>query len=241
MANIRGTAGKDTLNGTSLADVILGGGDDDTIDGGAGNDKMFGETGNDTFLGGDGVDTMDGGADVDTVTYAQSTSGVKVSLATGNGSGGQAEGDTLISIENLTGSQHRDFLFGSDGSNTINGGQGNDLISAGGGNDVVFGGTGNDVLSGGGGSDTFVFSSGHFFGGNNNGADIITDFQVGVDVLEFRSGGWAGHVESLNDLSFSQVGNDTVISFGNQGELITMTGVNVAELHLHASTDFLFS
>ena len=76
---------------------------------------MFGETGNDTFLGGDGVDTMDGGADVDTVTYAQSTSGVKVSLATGNGSGGQAEGDTLISIENLTGSQHRDFLFGSDG------------------------------------------------------------------------------------------------------------------------------
>ena len=70
---------------------------------------------------------------------------------------------------------------------------------------------------------------------------MITDFQVGVDVLEFRSGGWARPVESLNDLSFSQVGNDTVISFGNHGESITLTGVNVAELHLHASTDFLFS
>jgi hypothetical protein len=62
-----------------------------------------------------------------------------------------------------------------------------------------------------------------------------------VDVLEFRTSGWGGHVESLNDLSFSQVGNDTVISYGNQGESITLTGVNVAELHLHASTDFLFS
>ena len=47
--------------------------------------------------------------------------------------------------------------------------------------------------------------------------------------------------ESLNDLSFSQVGNDTVISFGNYGESITLTGVSVAQLHLHASTDFLFS
>jgi Ca2+-binding RTX toxin-like protein len=241
MATIKGTAGKDTLVGTSLADTIFGGADDDTIDGGAGIDKMFGDTGNDTFLGGDGADTMDGGADVDTVTYAQSTSGVKVSLATGLGYGGQAEGDTLISIENVTGTQYRDILVGSEGRNTINGGQGNDLISAGGDNDVVIGGYGNDVLGGGSGSDTFVFSSAHFFGGNNNGVDVITDFQVGVDVLEFRTSGWSGHVESLNDLSFSQVGNDTVISFGNQGESITLTGVNLAELHLHASTDFLFS
>jgi large repetitive protein len=242
MATIKGTAGKDTLVGTSLADTIFGGADNDTIDGGAGNDKMFGETGNDTFLGGEGADTMDGGADVDTVTYAQSTSGVKVNLATGLGYSGQAEGDTLINIENVTGSQYRDYLFGSDGSNTINGGQGNDVISAGGGNDVVIGGNGNDVLGGGSGSDTFVFSSGHFFGVNNNGVDVITDFEVGVDVLEFRSSGWGGgHVESLDDLSFNQVGNDTVISFGNQGESITLTGVNVAELHLHALTDFLFS
>ena len=74
--------------------------------------------------------------------------------------------------------------------------------------------------------------------------DVIADFQVGVDVLEFRSGGWGAPqstVDSLDDLSFSQVGNDTVISFGYYGESITLTGVNLAELHLHASTDFLFS
>jgi Ca2+-binding RTX toxin-like protein len=242
MATIRGTAGKDTLVGTTLADNIFGGADDDSIDGGKGNDMLFGEAGNDTFLGGDGADTMDGGADVDTVSYAASTSGVKVSLATGLGSGGHAEGDKFISIENLTGSQYRDYLFGSEGRNTIDGGKGDDVISAGGDNDVLRGGAGNDMLTGGTGSDTFVFTSANFFfNGDHNGDDVITDFQVGVDKLEFRSGTWGGHVESLNDLSFSQVGNDTVISFGTYGESITLTGVSTAALHLHASTDFLFS
>ena len=241
MATIRGTAGRDTLVGTSLADTIFGDGDNDTIDGGAGIDKMFGDTGNDTFLGGEGADTMDGGADVDTVSYAQSSSGVKVNLATGVGYSGQAEGDTLISIENVTGSQHRDYLFGSEGRNMINGGSGNDIISAGGENDVVIGGGGNDTLSGGSGSDIFGFSTSQF--ANLNGADVISDFEVGVDVLQFgnRGYGGSGAVESLEDLSFSQVGNNTVISYGYHGESITLTGVSVAELHLHASTDFLFS
>jgi Ca2+-binding RTX toxin-like protein len=242
MATIKGTSGRDTLIGTSLADTIFGGADNDTIDGGAGIDKIFGESGNDTFLGGEGADTMDGGADVDTVTYAQSPSGVKVNLATGLGYGGHAEGDTLISIENVTGSQYRDILIGSDGRNTINGGKGNDFIAAGGDNDVVIGGSGDDTLSGGSGSDTFVFVSSVY--SNQNGADVITDFQVGVDVLDFRGGGWGrppSAVDSLDDLLFSQVGNDTVISYGYYGESITLTGVNLAELHLHASTDFLFS
>jgi hypothetical protein len=70
---------------------------------------------------------------------------------------------------------------------------------------------------------------------------VISDFQVGVDVLEFRSAFSTGQVESLDDLAFSQVGNDTVISYGYTGESITLTGVNLAELQLHASTDFLFS
>ena len=147
MATIKGTTGRDSLVGTSLADTMFGGADDDTIDGGAGIDKMFGETGNDTFLGGEGADSMDGGADVDTVTYAQSTSGVKVNLGTGLGYGGQAEGDTLVSIENVTGSQYRDILVGTNGRNTINGGKGNDFIAAGGDNDVIIGGGGDDTLA----------------------------------------------------------------------------------------------
>jgi Ca2+-binding RTX toxin-like protein len=118
MATIIGTAGKDTLVGTNLVDTINGGAGDDIIDGGAGDDKMAGDTGNDTFLGGAGADSMDGGAGVDTVTYAASTAGVKVLLGTGRGYGGQAEGDTLTSIENVTGSQLETFLVAPMGAIT---------------------------------------------------------------------------------------------------------------------------
>ena len=42
-----------------------------------------------------------------TASYEHSASAVNVSLATGTGHGGDAEGDTLINIENLTGSGKR--------------------------------------------------------------------------------------------------------------------------------------
>ena len=40
----------------------------------------------------------------------------------------QAEGDTFVNIENVTGSQYRDTLFGTDGRNTINGGGGDEPL-----------------------------------------------------------------------------------------------------------------
>lgn len=239
MAIIRGTFGNDTLFGTDLFDTINGGAGDDTIDGGADNDKMAGELGNDTFIGGAGADFMDGGSGVDTVTYANSGAGVKVYLTTGNGYGGQAEGDTLVSIENVTGSQHSDALVGNDAANTLNGGQGNDTLSAGGSGDVVIGGAGNDTMTGGTGSDTFLFISGPPYG-VQNGTDTITDFHIGEDALEFRQAYWNG-VDGIEDLTFSQSGNDTVISYGAAGNTITLLGVDAAQLQAQAASAFLFT
>jgi len=51
-----------------------------------------------------GADVLDGGGRVDTATYVASASGVTVNLTTGTGSGGDAEGDTLVRIESLIGS-----------------------------------------------------------------------------------------------------------------------------------------
>ena len=45
------------------------------------------------------------------------------------GSGGDAEGDTLINIENLTGSNFDDTLEGNAGNNTLVGGAGIDTVS----------------------------------------------------------------------------------------------------------------
>jgi Ca2+-binding RTX toxin-like protein len=54
---------------------------------------------------------------------------VNVSLATGAAHGGDAEGDTFINIENLTGSAFSDVLKGDGGNNVLNGGAGVDTVS----------------------------------------------------------------------------------------------------------------
>lgn len=70
---------------------------------------------------------LHGRSGTDTASYAGSGEGVVVSLR--RGSFGDAEGDTLTSIENLTGSPHGDGLFGDDNANVLNGGGGNDMLT----------------------------------------------------------------------------------------------------------------
>ena len=84
---------------------------------------------NNVLMGGAGADTLDGGGGVDTASYASSGSGVAVSLALGTGIGGDAEGDRLFSIENLTGSNFNDTLEGTAGNNLLAGGGGVDTVS----------------------------------------------------------------------------------------------------------------
>ena len=90
---------------------------------------VTGNSGNNVLAGLAGADTLDGGLGTDTATYATSTAGVNVSLATGHGSGGDAQGDTLINIENLTGSAFNDTLEGNGGNNVLAGGGGVDTVS----------------------------------------------------------------------------------------------------------------
>jgi Ca2+-binding RTX toxin-like protein len=135
--SIDGTAGVDTIFGLTLNDTLNGLGGDDTLEGGS------------------GADSLDGGADNDTASYAASAAGVTVDLLAGTASGGDADGDTLVSIENLIGSAFVDTLTGDGGANVIDGGDGNDTINGGGGDDTLFGGAGNDDrITGGAGNDT---------------------------------------------------------------------------------------
>ena len=63
-----------------------------------------------------GADTIDGGSGNDTASYESSQARVFVDLRNTTQSGGDAQGDRLTSIENLTGSMFEDFLTGTDGS-----------------------------------------------------------------------------------------------------------------------------
>ena len=78
---------------------------------------------------------------------------VFIDLALGVGSGGHANGDILVEIEDVQGSLFSDVLTGSFGTNVLLGRAGNDVISGGLSNDQLEGGIGNDTLSGDAGAD----------------------------------------------------------------------------------------
>ena len=157
-------AGNDTLVGEAGNDKLAGGAGNDTISGGAGNDKL---------IGGKGADTLQGGTGRDLASYAASSAGVQVDLTTGKGYGGDAEGDSLTSIENLLGSKFNDTLTGNALANRLTGGNGNDTLRGEGGNDVLKGGKGADILEGGDGDDIISGGAGNDFITGGRGADVL--------------------------------------------------------------------
>ncbi|HUT48382.1 MAG TPA: Ig-like domain-containing protein, partial [Alphaproteobacteria bacterium] len=159
---IEGGAGGDTLDGgvgidtlsyaASAAGVTVdlgagtaSGGDaaSDTISnfeniiGSANADDLTGDAGANILVGAAGADTLDGAGDSDTASYAASTLAVNVSLASGTGTGGDAQGDVLTNIENLIGSDWDDTLTGNADDNVIEGGLGSDVIDGGNSIDTV--------------------------------------------------------------------------------------------------------
>ncbi|WP_210190400.1 calcium-binding protein [Ensifer aridi] len=137
----------------SLNFVGNGNGFDNVITSGAGNDMLTAGAGNDTVIGNDGADKIDGGDDSDTSVYAGSDEGVSIDLANNTAAGGYADGDVLIGIENLLGSQYADSLLGSSAANWLNGQDGDDTLDGREGDDVLIGGAGADILIGGTGTD----------------------------------------------------------------------------------------
>ena len=112
-----GGAGNDTLTGV------------ENVIGTTSGDVLTGDAADNLLVGGARADTMAGGTGVDTVDYAASAIGVIVNLANGNGKNGDAAGDMLSGIENVTGSLLNDSLTGDDAGNLLVGLAGNELWS----------------------------------------------------------------------------------------------------------------
>jgi hypothetical protein len=111
--------------GDTLYDIedLTGSPFDDQLVGDGNVNVLAGANGNDYLKGGGGADELDGGVDIDTAAYGDSAFGVKILLTSGEGHGygGDAEGDTLISIENLSGSYEDDTFIGNDDANVLEG------------------------------------------------------------------------------------------------------------------------
>jgi Ca2+-binding RTX toxin-like protein len=121
------------------------------------------------------------------------------------------------------GGDESEFLGGTPGGDSMSGGDGNDTLRGELGNDTLSGGLGNDSLDGSLGSDIFVFTAA------NNGADSISNFQDGVDLLQF--GGL-----TFGDLSISDNGTDATVSWA--GGSVTLYGVTAPQL---TGSDFTFN
>jgi len=146
-----------------LIENAIGGSGGDLLIGNSTANFLDGGDGNDTLDGAEGGDTLNGGTGIDTASYLYgASSGVSVSLAI---AGAQATGgsgsDTLVGIENLSGSTYADLLRGAGNANLLAGAQGNDFLDGGAGNDTLDGGAGNDTLWGGTGADSMVGGDGN--------------------------------------------------------------------------------
>jgi Ca2+-binding RTX toxin-like protein len=129
----------ENIRGTRFVDALYGNDGINTI---------FGREGNDFLEGRGQGDTLDGGDGEDTALYDSSPGGVDVALfRAGAQSFGDAAGDILRDIENVTGSDFGDTLTGSDEANELSGGNGDDTVDGGLGDDVLIGSAGIDTAS----------------------------------------------------------------------------------------------
>ncbi len=191
LANIRGVRGTNTddfffgsnSNGTAT-ERFRGLGGDDYIDGGSGTDEA--DYSNDASFGGlRGVVV-----NLSTSSVTVSLNGASVTVASNHALDGFGDTDTLIGIENISGTAFGDILIGNSSANTIGGG------------------VGVDTLTGGAGADTFVSSGG-------GDLDTITDFSASTDLLNLSSAASAfTYNEALNALVISSTGQGYIFAAG---------------------------
>ena len=204
LAAATGSGGDAAGDGLSGIENVVGSAYADKLTGDAAANTLAGGDGDDTLVGGGGADTLDGGTGTDDAEYKGSTSGVTVSLAAGIASGGDAQGDILTDIENLTGSDFADQLTGDSGANVLTGGLGADTLSGGAGDDVyVYAyGDGSDTISDSGGSDQIQYSGSapgedDWAGITRDGADMVVTLDDG-SVLRLADQFAGAAIEQIN-------------------------------------------
>ncbi|MEL6573911.1 MAG: CHRD domain-containing protein [Pseudomonadota bacterium] len=198
----------ENVQGSGGDDLILGNNEINVLEGLGGNDSIHSFGGADTIDGGDGIDTALFSAGAGVIVDLDEDGNAIAQINAPNG----ALIDTVLNFENINGSNNagspnggNDILSGNSGANQLNGQAGDDILNGEGGDDILIGGEG---------SDTFTFE-GAF------GNEVITDFEVGIDRLDFSDFG----DDFADDIDVEQVNNGTLLTLGDNGSVL-LAGVN---------------
>ena len=228
-----------------------------------GTDNIDG-TGNtlaNVLTGNSGDNILNGMGGLDTASYAAAGGAVTVDLTLSGGQTTGAGSDTLIGIENLTGSANDDKLTGNASANVLNGGAGKDTMDGGAGNDTYVVDNADDSVNelAGSGTDTVQSSlatytltsdvenlvltgTGNIAGTGNAGANTITG-NIGNNTLDGGSDSAPTIIDLLkggkgDDIYIVVNLNDKVTELANEGKdtvksSVTYTlGLNVEDLEL---------
>ena len=195
-------------------------------------ERVVNNISSDTLTGGEGDDVLFGDSiNTDHLSWTNGITGVAYTSGSHDAMGAKALTEyikwtdnagtdaTDQQVANYVKNHWKDLLDNraDGGDDTLNGDKGDD---------VLFGGAGNDTLTGGEGADQFVFLA-----NSNNGNDVITDFQAGVDKVVFadlvsphdlQNAVWN---DETHTLSFTGVGKDGT-TYQNS---ITFNGLSVGE------------
>lgn len=203
-------AGGQWVDTTSEADILQGNAEGLIIDGGAGLDSLTGSSADDSLFGGDGNDTLNG---ADGNDFLLGDAGYDRLL-------GGAGADTLLGLlgrDTLLGGNGADVLDGGVDHDDLFGGAGHDHLLGRFGDDRLFGGKGSDTLDGGNGSDVFVMRA-----VAEQGQDVVTRFELGVDQIELQLAGRAV--------------SEVTINHANDGDLYTLITFDGLESSLRVNT-----
>lgn len=120
--------------------------------------------------------------------YSSNSTKLTTGAETYSGTDGKDSLDALAGDDVVNGLAGNDLIYGGAGNDVLTGSGQADVISGGAGADVITGGVGADIHTGGAGADTFVFAVLDTFGADGAAvADVITDFVVGTDKLQFNA------------------------------------------------------
>ena len=236
---VLGGSGSDRIVGDSAANRLAGNAGDDFLEGGKNNDTLQGGAGNDTLRGALGHDWLEGGAGLDFLH-------------------GDSGNDTLLGGDNndrLVGGAGNDRLEGGGGADELQGESGKDMLIGDRAGDKLYGGYGADVLTGGADADRFFLTAIGESGTTASTRDVITDFEVGVDVINLakinavQGGGSNAAFSFIGEGAFTAAGqlrfaqdaaNDRTIVEGNvNADLAPDFQIELTGVHTLAAGDFV--